>query len=1757
MVINRKPVVQNNNAQMNTNVEEANIKQLRSDTATIDDLTVGTLNSIHPTLVITSGVNIKGTLSVQGGLKLEGLAAGQLMINDKGEIYSVATVAPSGDDSPAGATGPRGPRGEHGATGATGPAGATGPQGPSGIASCPNGVCLSLQSSTPGVQETGHVNISGTLIANSFSGNGAALTNVDATLLGGQTGSFYRNASNINAGILGDIRLSGNVTLQGNSFNGASQLVQLNGSSQLPAVSGINLTNLDANNITSGTLADARLSSNIAKLNSNNTFTQANSIQGSLTLGVPTSANGTIIFQSGSSSNTATFRSGTINSTYSLVLPNSLGTAGQCLSIASIAGSTADLGFVGCTGGGGTQTLQDTYDLSTSPAAITLADGKDLHFIAQDTSTDPNVLINLVCVTACGSNGRFAVQSGGTDVLTVSPNGGAVIFQNSANSATAFQVKNSTGTAAITIDTTNLNATFGASVTATSFSGSGAGLTSLDGGNISSGTVDDARLSSQITKQGNTFNGASQLVQLTAGGLLPVLDGSNLTGLNAGNISSGTLVVARGGTGAGTFTQNGVLYGNGTSAIGVTAASGSTGQCLLSNAAAAPTWGTCTAAGGTAGGDLSGSYPNPTVAKINGADLGTTTATAGNLLIGSGTQWVTQALSGDATLSSTGVLTVGTGAITSAKIFDGTIVNGDLASGSFTNITGVGTLTSGSLGAGFTTVAVARGGTGATTLTTNGILQGNGTSAVSAIAPGANGTVLLSNGTTASFTTVTNLSLSSGSYTNITDVGTLTSGLNIATGQTYKVNNVAGTAASCSSGQYLSSQAVVGGITTGGSCVSVSSQSTLQNAYDNSSSPAAITTTSAAKTILFKSGTGFDADKMFQVQDSNGNNILEVDTANQQVGIGNVTSPATAVLHVVGYDQAAVNTPANSTLKVTGGKGGSASAGTGGNGGAISLSSGAGGDATGGGNTAGNGGTITIQGGAAGTASSGAGAGSRGNLLLQSSGGNVGIGLSGTPSQLLSLGGTTGNLTVTTAGTLSTTGNIATTSTGTITSAGLLTASNGFTLSSGTLTLPAGSIADSALSSNVPLKNATNTFSAAQTISAASGLTLGTGVGSGNVGAILFKNGTDSNTVTLQSGTTTSSYSLVLPTAIGSVNQYLQLQNTGTGQLTWANSTSTQTLNDAYSQSGGNTITLADNKSLTVTAADTTTDPSIVFNLQCVACTSTGRFAVQSNGTDVFKVLGLTTPSANEAVVKIIGPNQSLTDGTAAVNALFIQGGTGGDRSGNGAGQGSGITINGGTGGISTGASGNGGVGGDLLFNGGAGGVSATSSAGGTGGKFSVTTGVGGNNGSTGPGGIGGLFSVTTGNGGTSSTNTGGNGGAITLAAGTGGNTSSSVLGVAGNGGSLTFTAGNGGNGIGSRPGGNGGNISLQAGTLGTGTGGTPVDGNILLNSSGVGKVGIGLSAPGQELEVNGDIRLDLNGTATTIALCHANADTADEDIVDCSGAPSDIAEWYETNGAPEAGDLVSLTDESFNYLESKADPFTGQVQDRVNPRTIQKLGKSSGKNDSKLFGVVSTSPLQVLGEDIKEQGAHPQPIALAGRVPVKVTNEGGTISAGDSLTSSSRPGYAMKATHAGRVIGRAIEPLIGSEGLIMIIVEPEYYQPSWESLLQGGYSAQFGELNVSGTSTLAVLKVTGDASFDGILTFSSNTRGYNVAIPASSNQLQITFPSAHPNANYAVTCTPNYDTTCFAGDKQASGFTLHFGNPATSDAKVDWIVIH
>lgn len=177
-------------------------------------------------------------------------------------------------------------------------------------------------------------------------------------------------------------------------------------------------------------------------------------------------------------------------------------------------------------------------------------------------------------------------------------------------------------------------------------------------------------------------------------------------------------------------------------------------------------------------------------------------------------------------------------------------------------------------------------------------------------------------------------------------------------------------------------------------------------------------------------------------------------------------------------------------------------------------------------------------------------------------------------------------------------------------------------------------------------------------------------------------------------------------------------------------------------------------------------------------------------------------------------------------------------------------------------------------------------------------------------------------------------------------------------------------------------------------------------------------------VEASGAIFASFISTGTA-AVCHAtNGTTAvSDEIVDCAGSVNaDFAEMYPVAKDVEVGDVVSLSNKSVNSYEQ----IDGAVNWNKVKGKVSELAKSKIAYDSKIVGIVSdnSSDFASTGYNIKEE-SNPKPIALKGRVPVKATNENGAIEVGDYLTASAtKPGFAMKATKAGMVIGQAIEKL-------------------------------------------------------------------------------------------------------------------------------------
>lgn len=159
----------------------------------------------------------------------------------------------------------------------------------------------------------------------------------------------------------------------------------------------------------------------------------------------------------------------------------------------------------------------------------------------------------------------------------------------------------------------------------------------------------------------------------------------DIPSLSAAQITSGTLAVGVGGTGATSLT--GLLVGNGASPF-TAITTGSNGQVLTVNLGA-PSWQPAPPPTGAAGGDLTGSYPNPTISSTAGTNVITAINGAASLINGAriNTSFGAQ------NISTTGTLAAGATTVTGLTI--GTSVWPANAGGVLTN-NGTGTLTWGS-----------------------------------------------------------------------------------------------------------------------------------------------------------------------------------------------------------------------------------------------------------------------------------------------------------------------------------------------------------------------------------------------------------------------------------------------------------------------------------------------------------------------------------------------------------------------------------------------------------------------------------------------------------------------------------------------------------------------------------------------------------------------------------------------------------------------------------------------------------------------------------------------------------------------------------------------------------------------------------------------------------------------------------------------------------------------------------------------------
>ncbi len=239
-------------------------------------------------------------------------------------------------------------------------------------------------------------------------------------------------------------------------------------------------------------------------------------------------------------------------------------------------------------------------------------------------------------------------------------------------------------------------------------------------------------------------------------------------------------------------------------------------------------------------------------------------------------------------------------------------------------------------------------------------------------------------------------------------------------------------------------------------------------------------------------------------------------------------------------------------------------------------------------------------------------------------------------------------------------------------------------------------------------------------------------------------------------------------------------------------------------------------------------------------------------------------------------------------------------------------------------------------------------------------------------------------------------------------------------------------------------NTGATAGKVGIGAGITPL-GLLTVDSTGTGLTGKAtltvIQDESQDIitaSASATTRFKVNSAGNTFvtlrntdvnALCHPTNGAGFDEITDCAGSVSaDYAEMYPIAEGATFGDIVSVG--SDNVITTAGS-------------TIKKLVKSTAPYQNNVIGIVSDNfgDFTSAGYNINSND-NPLPVALSGRVPVKVASNSQSIHAGDYVTTSAEAGRAMKAQDTGRVVGTALEDWTPNNGkeTVMVYVNNTFY---------------------------------------------------------------------------------------------------------------------
>ena len=324
------------------------------------------------------------------------------------------------------------------------------------------------------------------------------------------------------------------------------------------------------------------------------------------------------------------------------------------------------------------------------------------------------------------------------------------------------------------------------------------------------------------------------------------------------------------------------------------------------------------------------------------------------------------------------------------------------------------------------------------------------------------------------------------------------------------------------------------------------------------------------------------------------------------------------------------------------------------------------------------------------------------------------------------------------------------------------------------------------------------------------------------------------------------------------------------------------------------------------------------------------------------------------------------------------------------------------------------------------------------------------------------------------------------------------------------------------------------------------------------------------KVDSNGVPSVGLGSTASTNAVCSSLANTTSPtakvayELRDCSSSPAaDYAEMYPVEKGITYGDIVMTGTKSVMTY----DTTDGNIDWNKEKGSVSKLIKSNGEYQSNVIGIISDNygDFSSTGNNIKKED-NPMPVALSGRVPVKISNNSESIKYGDYLTTSDDEGMAMKATGPGFAIGKALSEWNPGDGknTVMVFIDQGYYNGSSIDNKQTTNGLTFSTVD-------GVQNIIFEAQTEFVLPpiWNSDTAGFAI-IKKGSKKVDVTFDNSYA-VEPVVTASISFekgdnmtdDTTqqfldegiaSIVTSKSQNGFTIAINKTATKDIRFSWI---